>query len=141
MADNQLGQKKSIGRILLAEEDHEIRALWRTVLDRSGYDVVPCGSFADLRQTIDSLSVRGLRSAIDLVVCDARLLNDDLQGTISRLQSVSQFPTLVIIAAYRGKQLLAQMKQLNIKAVFDQPFQIQQQLAVVRTLVPPVSEA
>jgi DNA-binding response OmpR family regulator len=128
-------RRAAIPRILLAEEDHEIRALWNTVLDRAGYEVMVCPSRAEFEQMVDRLV--GDRSApvIDLVVCDARMLDDTLRRRVARLQRATQFPTLVVIAAYRGKQLLAQMSGLDIEAVFDQPFRIREQLATVRSLI------
>ena len=99
MIDNLPDRKTGVARVLLAEEDHEIRALWKTVLDRSGYDVTACDSATDLRDTVESFSAGAFRSVIDLVVCDARMLNDDLRHTVCRLQSARQFPSLVVIAA------------------------------------------
>jgi DNA-binding response OmpR family regulator len=133
-------RKAGIARILLAEEDHEIQALWKMVLDRAGYEVITCGRRSDLPPMIRRLSVHGLRTAVDLVICDARMLGDDLRFMFQRQQAASDLPNLVVIAAYQGRQLLAQMDDLPVKAVFDQPFRIQEQLAVLRALLPGPSE-
>ena len=92
MAEAHGDRKNGISRILLAEEDHEIRALWRTVLDRAGYDVIACGSQEALGQAIAAISTGAMRLEVDLFVCDARMLTDDVKETVSRLQKKSQFP-------------------------------------------------
>lgn len=126
---------KLLPRILLAEEDHEIRALWNSVLDRAGYDVVPCHGPDDLGRVVNSFAHDPKRPQYDLVVCNVRMLVGQLGTAVQSLQRTSRFPPLVVIMAYRGKELLAQLPELAVSAVFDQPFKIRQQLAAVRAIV------
>jgi DNA-binding response OmpR family regulator len=131
MAHESLHQIE-LPRILLAEEDHEIRALWKVVLDRAGYEVTACDRAADLRTAIAP------PVDFDLVVCNVRLLDTALKQTVARLQQQSVFPPLVVITAYRAAELPGGLGELKIMAVFDQPFHIRRQLATFRAILPHV---
>ncbi len=135
MTDVASGAKR-LPRILLAEPDYELRALWSFVLDRAGYEIIPCSSTIELTASLAASSESSCSIEFDLVVCDTRMLDPHTIAAFLHCQLQKNFPPLVMILALGDRANQRQLQGLNIAAVFDQPFDIKNQLAAVRSLLP-----
>jgi two-component system OmpR family response regulator len=82
-------------RILIVDDDPEIRHLLVGYLERNGFDAVPAASGRDLWQALD-------RHAIDLVVLDLMLPDADGLALCRDLRAKSSLPVLMLTA--RGEE-------------------------------------
>jgi len=120
-----------MARILVIEDDDQIRTILREVLELEGYDVV------EARDGREGVKIYREKS-FDLVITDMVMPQKDGIETIADLQAMS--PEVKIIAISGGDRLgpepyLAIAKGFGAANVFTKPFMIRELLeAVKRTL-------
>lgn len=78
--------------IAVVEDDVEIRALVTGLLEREGFDVVPCAGGGDLDRLLG-------RRRVDLVVLDLMLAGEDGLSICRRLQSRAVATPILIVTA------------------------------------------
>jgi CheY-like chemotaxis protein len=76
-------------RILLAEDNHELRRLMSFVLRREGHDVVEVQDGSALLETLAVSIVEGGRKSFDLVICE---------------QLLPRMPGLAVLAGLRARE-------------------------------------
>jgi two-component system, OmpR family, KDP operon response regulator KdpE len=82
-------------RILLVEDDRELRATLREALTVEGYEVQPAASLADAQA---QLRQAGASTGMDLVLLDLGLPDGDGQSLLAELRRTSNCPVIVISA-------------------------------------------
>ena len=127
-------------RILLAEDDDEMRTLLAWRLGKDGYEVTQCGHGIDLINRIDPLGAWGESKQFDLVVSDIRM--PGITG-LEVLEDVrhcgTECPPVILITAFGDRETHEKANRLGVAAVFDKPFDFNDLLAKVHELVPPRS--
>ena len=83
-------------RLLLVEDDRQLRATLREALTVEGYTVLPAASLADARARVAHAQAAG--EAIDLVLLDLGLPDGDGQQLLSTLHRAGLGPVVVISA-------------------------------------------
>jgi len=117
-------------RILLAEDDPEMRALVSGDLRRAGYSVVECADGAALLRRLDAASrTEGL--GVDLVVTDVRM--PELTGleALELLRGADPFTPCIVVTAFGSVETRLLATRLGAIAVLDKPFEIQDLLRLV----------
>jgi DNA-binding response OmpR family regulator len=76
-------------RILLVEDDEDLRTEIREYLQRRGHDVTACGSLDDARAAVRRLAARNI--AAEAIVCDVNL--PDGNGIDFYAASAAELPT------------------------------------------------
>ena len=117
-----------MAKVLVIEDDDQIRIILREVLEEEGYDVVEA---RDGREGVRSY----LESSPDLVITDMVMPQKDGIQTIADLQGIS--PEVKIIAISGGDRLgpepyLAIAEGFGAAAVFTKPFSIRELLEAVK---------
>ena len=131
-------------RILLAEDDHEMRALLRHALRAAGYGVVSCRDGVDLLDHLDAYLSTSKGDGrftkenphIDLIVSDIRMPGVTGLEIQEGLRECTGKPPMILITAFGSKDIHEQAERLGIAAVFDKPFDIGKLIAKVRQIVP-----
>jgi CheY-like chemotaxis protein len=121
-------------RILLAEDDAEMRALVSGDLRRAGYSVVECADGGALLRRLDSTSgEEGL--GVDLVVADVRM--PELTGleVLERLRGTDPFTPYIIVTAFGSTETRRAALRLGAVAVLDKPFEIRDLLRMIEGAV------
>lgn len=122
-------------RVLLAEDDTEMRNLLSGALHSAGYAVVECANGAELLDALMDLLQPGREIDIDVVVSDIRMPLvtglDILEGT----QGFLGFPPIVLITAFGDPKTHELAQRLGAAKLFDKPFEIDALLAEVRALI------
>jgi CheY-like chemotaxis protein len=121
-------------RILLAEDDAEMRALVSHDLRRAGYGVVECADGAALLRRLDSAS--GMQGVgVDLVVADVRM--PELTGleVLERLRDADPFTPYIVVTAFGSKETRRVAGRLGAIAVLDKPFEIKDLLRLVEDVI------
>jgi CheY-like chemotaxis protein len=127
--------RRSLARVLLIEDDHELRAVFTHALNRVGYDVTKCRRGIDFWVLIVASDATGVFAKFDLVICDVRLLNELSIGIIQSLQQRRRYPPLVLIDE-QGDLDQRQLERMELAAVIDTPFELTRCMAKIREIVP-----
>ena len=124
-------------RVLLAEDDDEMRALLAAALRKDGYEVTTCGNGINLLGHV-SAGLHGRRSgSYDLVVSDIRMPGLTALEVFEDLQGHSTPPPLILITAFGDERTHAQADRLGALAVLDKPFPIDRLLEAAHRVVAP----
>jgi len=125
-------------RILIAEDDGEMRFLLSWSLRRQGYAVTEC---SDGFRMLDRLSFflhpeeDGLEQ-IDLIISDIRMPGISGLSIVKGLRDCEGFPPVILITAFGSEETHAIASELGVAAMFDKPFDLENLLAAVRRILP-----
>ena len=119
-------------RILLAEDDFELRSLLASTLEREGYAVTAVATGAELRSCIDAL-VRD--AAVARVITDERMPGGGGLATLARARLAGARLPLVLMSGHVDDTLLARARLMGID-VLEKPFGLDDLRALVDRLIP-----
>lgn len=120
-------------RILLAEDDREMRLLLASALRAEGYSVMEC---RDGDQFVDRIITPSSGVGFDLIVSDVRMPSHSGLEILEAGSQLKDFPPMILITAFGSESLHTQAQRLGAVAVFDKPFDIEHLLDAVRSLLP-----
>jgi two-component system KDP operon response regulator KdpE len=115
-------------RILLVEDDRELRATLRSALEVEGYRITACASLADARAL---LAHADTDDAIDVVLLDLGLPDGDGQALMAALRRDHGTPVLVI-SAREGDGSKIRLLDAGADDYLVKPFSIGELLARLR---------
>lgn len=106
-------------RIVYVDDDHDLRVLFRTVLERAGYDgvLVTCGSGQELLDR-----VRVLRP--DVIILDLRMpvMNGpDTLSALRQMEGVEDTPVIFLTGADKV-HMQGEYERLGVIGVLHKPF-------------------
>jgi len=129
--------EKVIPRILLAEDDDEMRRLLSQALFAAGYDVIQCHDGMDFITHFDLFIIGKGTLDFELIISD--ILMPGLTGLeiFEDLHEYKGFPPTILITAFGDEDIRRKAIQLGAAAMFDKPFEIDDLLSKVREIVPP----
>lgn len=123
-------------RILLAEDDDEMRSLLTWRLNKEGFEVVECNHGIDLINQIDPITAAVPQQRFDLIISDIRMPG------ISGLEALEDArfcdiacPPVIFITAFGDAATHEEGRRLGAVAVFDKPFDFNELLAKVSELL------
>nr|WP_317056667.1 response regulator [Roseovarius sp. W115]MDV2930297.1 response regulator [Roseovarius sp. W115] len=79
-------------KILVCDDEPDVRDMLREYLTKQGFDVVPAGNSDELRNVIDTTSV-------DLILLDINMPGEDGLTTLRSLRTSNQVPVVMLTAA------------------------------------------
>ncbi|GGH64450.1 DNA-binding response regulator [Comamonas phosphati] len=92
-------------RVLLVEDDPELRTTLREVMRVEGYEVAPAASLADARTQFSHAQAQGQeRRAFDLVVLDLGLPDGEGRDFLATVRHQSACPVLIVSARHDDSQ-------------------------------------
>jgi DNA-binding response OmpR family regulator len=121
-------------RILLAEDDSDLRELLAVVLARDGHEVV---AVPDGRQMVQAIGRGAREGGVDLLVTDDRMPGWTGMQILAGVRTLPDPPPVILITAFADEPLRARAVMLGVAAVLDKPFDIEDFRAVVRNLLTP----
>ena len=128
--------EKVVPRILLAEDDDEMRRLLAQALCAAGYEVIQCRHGMDFLKRLESFIISKGTLDFELIISD--ILMPGLTGLeiLEDLHDYKGFPPMILITAFGDENIHRKAKQLGAAAMFDKPFEIDDLLSKVREIVP-----
>jgi len=131
----------NLARVLLAEDDEEMRALLARALRGDGYQVVECPDGFRLLEQLNALllspEVLCMEPApFDLIVSDIRMPGVTGLSVLEGLQLFEDLPPMILITALGDEATHAAARRWGAVAVFDKPFDLDDLLAKVREIAP-----
>ncbi|RKH16015.1 response regulator [Corallococcus sp. CA047B] len=111
-------------RILVADDQLEMRTLIRKMLVRRGYEVVEASDGPDLvRVLIDGLTADESR-APDLIITDVRMPGFTGLEVLARLRREQWNTPVILITAFGDAKLHGEAQRLGAAYVLDKPFEL-----------------
>jgi DNA-binding response OmpR family regulator len=126
------------GRILLAEDDDEMRHLLAAALRRDGYEIIEARDGTEAVGHLYPLVFHGRAAAPpDLIITD--ICMPGWTGIrILEMVRAGHVPTpVILITAFGAAETHAEARHVGAAAVFDKPFDVDDLRAAVLTLAPP----
>jgi DNA-binding response OmpR family regulator len=112
------------GRILLAEDDYELRRLIASNLRRIGCDVVEACDGAELIDRVGASLRQDLLLGFDLVISDVRMPGWSGLEILEGMRSVGCRTPVILITAFGDEDVHRAADHAGALAVFDKPFDI-----------------
>jgi two-component system, response regulator, stage 0 sporulation protein F len=120
--DRLVGGRRA--RIMLAEDDAEMRTLLVDSLARDGYEVIAAENGLQMIEEIRMLLFRGDPMPVDLIVSDERMPGMPGLEFLSILRD-AEWPTpFILITGFGDEGTHERALQMGASAVFDKPFDI-----------------
>ncbi len=124
-------------RILLAEDDDELRKLLAWSLLKEGYQVTECTDGIVLLNNLDGYLFLGEAKCFDLIISDIRMPGITGIEILEGLHAHKNIPPMIVITAFGDEETHAHAHRLGAAAIFDKPFDIEDLLAKVREFLHP----
>ena len=112
-----------VPRILLAEDDREMRELLAWILWRAGFAVETCTDGISLLERLEALAEKGRFDPFYLVISDIRMPGVTGMEILEYLQSHPQLPPLLLITAFGDQQTHQEANRCGA-AILDKPFDL-----------------
>lgn len=123
-------------RVLLAEDQAEMRALLCGMLAREGYEVVVAQDGPGLIQTlIAGLTEDGDAWVPDLIISDVRMPGFSGVEVLARLRRESWATPVLLITAFGDDELREQVAGLGGARVLDKPFELEELKELAREMI------
>lgn len=117
------------GRVLVAEDDSELRSLIGYGLGLDGHEVVATSNGIELGDWLTAASFA------DVVISDVRMPGPSGLDILARFRKMNTRTPFVLITAFGSAELHARALGLGATAVLDKPFEMDDLRDLVRRLV------
>lgn len=127
--------KRRSARILVAEDDREMRMLIASMLRGEGHDVVEAGSGLVALDVLGAaIATTGRRRPFDLIVSDVRMPGRTGIEILAGLRRNDWMTPVVLITAFGDDELHERCYRLGADLVLDKPLDFDELLFVTRAL-------
>jgi CheY-like chemotaxis protein len=125
-------------RILVAEDDDEMRNMLSVTLERAGYQVVPLEDGAELSDYLELINPRSTRShQPDLVLTDMKMPGRSGLDVVRQARKVGLSCPVVLLSGFADADLLKETEGLGETVLLSKPIEVEMLLAVIRRLLSP----
>ncbi len=123
-------------RVLIAEDDNEMRRLLLKVLRADGYAAVECRDGIELFGHLEAFVGRQADLDFDAIISDILMPGPTGLEILEALHDRTGFPPVILITAFGDKATHARAEKAGAAAVLDKPFGIDELLAKVHEIAP-----
>ena len=123
-------------RVLLAEDDTEMRALVSRALSRAGFDVVECSNGVQLLDKLSSFLMPQPDEHYNLIISDVRMPGLTGLEILAGLFDRPDFPPTIVVTAFGDAETRLEAEQYHVDAFFDKPFEIDELVRCACELAP-----
>ncbi len=112
-------------RVLLAEDDDEIRVMLAQALRRDGMEVIEARNGKELKNFVDQGWLRDGRLQVpDLIVSDLYMPEMNGLEVLAAVRKTTATTPVILITAYGDEATRAEARRLGVTAFFDKPFEL-----------------
>jgi len=130
-------EKKKTPRVLLAEDNDEMRRLLAHALSEDGYEVIQCHDGGEFLICLQSFIIDKRSVDFDVIISDIRMPGLTGLEILEEMHECKGFPPMILITAFGDEETHAQAKEFGAAAMFDKPFEIDALLSKVHEIMPP----
>ena len=122
------GDKVSLGRVLVVDDEDSIRSVLRMMLTQAGYDVEEAD---DGGKAVEVLNSGDNPLMLDAIICDIRMPR--INGVEAIAYFRAQYPSLpvIVLTGYHGEPLASSLRRQGIVEFLEKPAEREQILASV----------
>jgi DNA-binding response OmpR family regulator len=124
-------------RILLAEDDLEMRRFLSSALRKDGYEVVEASSGAELLTTLATYLRRPMTRPYDLIISDQRMPGLSGLEVLEGFEGEDWLPPFILITAFGSREIEDGALRAGAAMVLDKPFDLDDLRAIVSGLIGP----
>jgi DNA-binding NtrC family response regulator len=129
------GQDVAPARVLLADDDADMRELVASALRKDGYEVIEARDGWQMLQYLATHVSDEEDSPIDLVISDMRMPGKNGLDVLAGLRWADPSTPFILITGFGDMQTHMEARRLGASAVFDKPFDIEHLRNVVLNLL------
>lgn len=122
-------------RILVAEDDPEMRRLLAWNLRKAGFDTVECSDGWDLLDHLGNPVLSGAPDDFDLIVSDIRMPGVTGLEVLEGIHETEWFVPMILITAFGSDQVHREAEELGAAGMFDKPFDIKELVDRIREIL------
>ena len=124
-------------RVLLAEDDPEMRWALAWYLRHDGYEVVEVKDGTELEAVIRAATDGTYgEEPVDLVVSDVRMPGKSSLEVLRGLRRVDWVVPIVLITAFGSAEVHAEARRLGVRAVLNKPFNLDRLRDLLQSISP-----
>jgi DNA-binding NtrC family response regulator len=124
-------------RVLLAEDDADMRRLLAQALRDDGYDVLEARNGSQLLDSIAALALEpDCDEPVDMIISDLRMPGRNGLSILAGLRDAQWMTPFILITAFGDDDTHAEAHRLGASAVFDKPFDVDDLRTAVLNMVP-----
>ena len=123
-------------RVLVAEDDREMRRLVCRAMRRAGYQVTEVEDGRALVSTLSQLMTQAPERMPDLIISDVRMPGCTGLEVLARLRRSETAIPVILITAFGDQQTHTEAARLGAVRVLDKPFDVDELCAAAQELVP-----
>jgi len=123
-----------IPRVLVADDDPEVRALVTTVLRHHDYHVFEA---SDGDELLALLARPASSKPPDLIVTDVRFPGASGLDALSRFREHDRLTPVVLMTGYCDEYIRDRARRLGVSRIFEKPFDIEELQCEILHLAPP----
>ena len=127
-------------RVIVAEDETDVRQLVAVALRGLGYDIVEARSGAELLDELgDGLLSVDAAARPDVIISDIRMPGLTGMEILAGLRQAGWSTPIVLMTAYADLQTREEAERLGVDALFAKPFDIDDLVTVVVNMTPMVA--
>lgn len=123
-------------RVLVAEDDDEMRQVLVRALAVHGYAPVECRDGFDLFAHLEAFVGRHATLEFEAIISDILMPGPTGLEILEALHDHAGFPPMILITAYGDNRTHARARKAGAAAILDKPFGIDELMAKLREIVP-----
>lgn len=110
-------------RVLLAEDDQDVRMALTHMLEMSGYEVLPVANGAEMLDVLAaSILLEANASAPDIIITDVRMPGFNGLSIIEGLRANGWTQPVIVMSAFEDEDLRERIARMEHTAFFAKPF-------------------
>jgi CheY-like chemotaxis protein len=129
------GSLPRMPRILIAEDDVEMRRLLVWNLRKAGFEVAECKDGFELLDHLGNPMIGSEPDEFDLIVSDIRMPGVTGLEILEGIHEAEWFVPMILITAFGSDQVHRQADDLGAAAIFDKPLDIEKLIKRIREVL------
>lgn len=123
-------------RILLADDDQDLREALELVLRRRGYEVQAVASGIGLVDRLASALLDGQKSPVDAIITDVRMPGCNGLNVVEGLRANGLDLPIIVISAFGDEDMRARIAQLPDVHLMEKPFRDPELAQLLESVLP-----
>lgn len=124
-------------RVIVAEDDPDVRLLVSVALRGLGYEIVEAASGAELLDRLaDSLIDEDPRAQPDVIISDIRMPGLTGMEILAGLRQAHWHTIFVLMSAYADRSTRDEAQRFGVDAFFEKPFDIDELVTAIVDMAP-----
>jgi len=122
-------------RILVAEDDPEMRRLLAWNLRKEGFDILECSDGWELLDHLGNPVLSGEPDDFDLIVSDIRMPGVTGLEILEGIHEAEWFVPMILITAFGSDQVHQHADEMGAAGIFDKPFDVEELIKRIREVL------